>query len=136
MTDEINHLPSSPSGGTDGIIEANIAHIMLQRSLNYAVAVLTDRALPDIRDGLKPVARHLLYAAHRMGLRVSQKHRKAASLVGETMGKFHPHGDSSIYGALIFQIQQCGPSCTLSSTARATGARWTATVRRRCVTRK
>lgn len=106
MTDEINHLPSSPSGGTDGIIEANIAHIMLQRSLNYAVAVLTDRALPDIRDGLKPVARHLLYAAHRMGLRVSQKHRKAASLVGETMGKFHPHGDSSIYGALIFQIQQ------------------------------
>lgn len=89
----------------DGVITANIAETILSRMLNYSAAVLSDRALPDARDGLKPVARHLLYSAHEMGLRSTSKYRKSAALVGDTMGKYHPHGDSSLYGAAVYMAQ-------------------------------
>jgi DNA gyrase subunit A len=69
--------------------------------LNYSLSVIADRALPAAKDGLKPVARRILYAMHEMGLKKSSAHKKCARIVGEVMGKFHPHGDSAIYGALV-----------------------------------
>jgi DNA gyrase subunit A len=69
--------------------------------INYAMSVIVDRALPDVRDGLKPVQRRILYAMHEMGLASNRKHVKSAAVVGETMKKYHPHGDSSIYDAMV-----------------------------------
>lgn len=78
----------------------------IQRSyLNYAMSVIVSRALPDVRDGLKPVHRRILYAMHQMGLTSGSSYTKSAKIVGETMGKFHPHGDGPIYDALVRLVQ-------------------------------
>ncbi|MDE0925428.1 DNA gyrase subunit A, partial [Aurantimonas coralicida] len=78
----------------------------MQRSyLDYAMSVIVSRALPDVRDGLKPVHRRILYAMHGMGLTFNRPYRKSAGVVGEVMGKYHPHGDSSIYDALVRMAQ-------------------------------
>ena len=69
--------------------------------IEYAVAVNTDRAIPDTKSGLKPVAKRILYGAYNSGYSSSKQHVKCAKLVGDVMGSFHPHGDSSIYGALV-----------------------------------
>ena len=69
--------------------------------LDYAMSVITARALPDIRDGLKPVQRRILYAMQEMGLRHNQPHKKSARIVGEVLGKYHPHGDQAVYDALV-----------------------------------
>lgn len=69
--------------------------------IEYAVAVNTDRSIPDARTGLKPVAKRILYDAYTTGCTSSKPHVKCAAIVGDTMGRFHPHGDSSIYGALV-----------------------------------
>src|SRR5258708_7089406 len=74
---------------------------MRQAYLDYAMSVIVSRALPDGRDGLKPVQRRVLYAMHEMGLRSDRPYRKSAAIVGEVMGKYHPHGDASIYDALV-----------------------------------
>ena len=71
-----------------------------QSYLNYAMSVIVGRALPDARDGLKPVQRRILYAMLEMGVRHNQAFKKSARIVGETMGKFHPHGDSAIYDTM------------------------------------
>lgn len=71
------------------------------RYLNYSLSVITSRALPDVRDGLKPVQRRILYAMDQQGLSATSKHRKCATVVGDVMGKYHPHGDSAIYDALV-----------------------------------
>ena len=68
--------------------------------VNYAVEVITDRALPRVEDGLLPVQRRILYAMHEMGLSHTRPHKKSARVVGEVLGKFHPHGDASVYGSL------------------------------------
>ena len=73
--------------------------------LDYAMSVIVARALPDVRDGLKPVHRRILYAAHELGLRPNTPHKKCARLVGEVLGKFHPHGDSAVYDALVRMAQ-------------------------------
>ncbi len=73
--------------------------------LNYAVETIKDRALPDVRDGLKPVHRRILFTMHQMGLRSTAKYRKSARVVGDTMGKYHPHGDASIYDAMVRMAQ-------------------------------
>lgn len=74
----------------------------MQRSyLDYAMSVIVSRALPDVRDGLKPVHRRILYAMHKMGLRYPARYSKSAKIVGETMGKYHPHGDDPIYNSLV-----------------------------------
>ncbi|RZI58647.1 MAG: DNA gyrase subunit A, partial [Zymomonas sp.] len=79
----------------------------MQRSyLDYAMSVIVSRALPDVRDGLKPVHRRVLYAMHEMGLVWNRPFRKSAGVVGEVMGKFHPHGDASIYDALVRMAQE------------------------------
>ena len=78
----------------------------MQRSyINYSMSVITSRAVPDIRDGLKPVQRRVLYAMHMLGLNADKPHRKSARIVGDAMGKYHPHGDSSIYDALVVLSQ-------------------------------
>ncbi|MEN9580053.1 MAG: gyrase subunit, partial [Pseudomonadota bacterium] len=71
------------------------------RYLNYALSVITSRALPDVRDGFKPVQRRILYTMYQQRLMADAKHRKCAKVVGDVMGNFHPHGDSSIYDALV-----------------------------------
>src|SRR3989338_4401736 len=73
--------------------------------IDYAMSVIVQRALPDVRDGLKPVHRRVLYAMHDMGLKHSAKFRKSAQVVGEVMGKYHPHGDSAIYDTLARMAQ-------------------------------
>lgn len=87
------------------IIQTEYADCMKQSYLNYSMSVITARALPDIRDGLKPVQRRTLYAMHELGLSHDKPHRKCARIVGDTMGKYHPHGDSSIYEALVVMSQ-------------------------------
>ena len=69
--------------------------------IDYAMSVIASRALPDVRDGLKPVQRRVLYSMVELGNTPDKPHRKCARIVGDTMGKYHPHGDSSIYGALV-----------------------------------
>lgn len=81
------------------------ARMMKTAYLNYAVETIKDRALPDVRDGLKPVHRRILYTMHDMGLRSSAKYRKSARVVGDVMGKYHPHGDQAIYEAMVRMAQ-------------------------------
>ncbi|MBQ4045616.1 MAG: DNA topoisomerase 4 subunit A [Lachnospiraceae bacterium] len=89
----------------DKMITAGYSDTMRQSYLNYSMSVITARALPDIRDGLKPVQRRTLYAMHELALHYDRPHRKCARIVGDTMGKYHPHGDSSIYDALVVMSQ-------------------------------
>ncbi len=86
---------------TDNIIQLDFSEEMKTSFRNYAMSVIIDRALPDVRDGLKPVQRRILYAMTELGLEPKKPHRKSARIVGDTMGKYHPHGDTSIYDALV-----------------------------------
>lgn len=83
------------------IISANIEEKMKEAYLDYSMSVIVSRALPDVRDGLKPVHRRILYGMQQLGLAYNKPHRKSARLVGEVMGRFHPHGDSAIYDAIV-----------------------------------
>lgn len=83
------------------IIRTEYSDLMQKSYIDYAMSVICQRALPDIRDGLKPVQRRVLYAMDQLGLNYDKPHRKSARIVGDTMGKYHPHGDSSIYEALV-----------------------------------
>ena len=74
---------------------------MRQSYMQYAMTVIVGRALPDVRDGLKPVQRRILYAAHEMGMRPNSQYRKSARLVGDVLGKYHPHGDNAVYDAMV-----------------------------------
>ncbi len=87
------------------IISTEYSDEMRQSFINYSMSVITDRAVPDVRDGLKPVQRRVLYAMNELGLNSDKPHRKSARIVGDTMGKYHPHGDSSIYDALVVLSQ-------------------------------
>jgi len=79
----------------------NLEHEMKTSFISYAMAVIISRALPDVRDGLKPVHRRILYAMHELGVTPDKPYRKCARIVGDVLGKYHPHGDSSVYGALV-----------------------------------
>ncbi|RJR28961.1 DNA gyrase subunit A [Candidatus Microgenomates bacterium] len=83
------------------IIQVEIAEELSKSYLDYAMSVIVSRALPDIRDGLKPVHRRILFAMHQMGLHASSKHSKSAKVVGEVLGKYHPHSDTAVYDALV-----------------------------------
>ena len=85
----------------DKIKDVDLKNTMESSYINYAMSVIVSRALPDVKDGLKPVQRRILYAAMKMGATADKKTKKCATIVGETMGHYHPHGDSSIYGALV-----------------------------------
>lgn len=85
----------------DKIITAEISKTMKSSYIDYAMSVIVSRALPDVRDGLKPVHRRILYSMNEMGLAPNKAHKKSARITGDTMGKYHPHGDSAIYDALV-----------------------------------
>ena len=87
------------------IIRTEYSEIMQKSYIDYAMSVIVSRALPDVRDGLKPVQRRTLYDMYELGVRYDRPYRKSARIVGDTMGKYHPHGDSSIYGALVVMAQ-------------------------------
>lgn len=89
----------------DNVVDHQIKTLMEKNYLDYAISVITDRALPDIRDGLKPVHRRILYIMHCQNLGAGRPHVKSARVVGEVMGKLHPHGDSSIYDAAVVMAQ-------------------------------
>lgn len=87
------------------IIRTEYSDVMKKSYIDYAMSVIIARALPDVRDGLKPVQRRTLYDMHELGIRYDKPYRKCARIVGDTMGKYHPHGDSSIYEALVVMAQ-------------------------------
>ncbi|HWP32877.1 MAG TPA: DNA gyrase subunit A, partial [Solirubrobacterales bacterium] len=87
------------------IEERELTNEMRSSYLDYAMSVIVGRALPDVRDGLKPVHRRVLYAMHDLGLQPTRAYRKSAFIVGEVMGKYHPHGDSAIYDTLARMAQ-------------------------------
>ena len=89
----------------DKIIRSEYSEIMQKSYIDYAMSVIIARALPDIRDGLKPVQRRTLYDMYELGIRYDRPYRKSARIVGDTMGKYHPHGDSSIYDCLVVMAQ-------------------------------
>src|SRR5687768_7509469 len=91
-----------PGGGTEGVALHEAAQ---SRYLNYALSVITSRALPDVRDGLKPVQRRILYTMWQQNLTADTKHRKCAKVVGDVMGNYHPHGDSALYETLVRMAQ-------------------------------
>ncbi len=97
-------VPPPQTGGE--FIDRAIGDEMRESYLSYAMSVIVARALPDVRDGLKPVQRRILYAMHDMGIRPGSQYRKSARIVGEVLGKFHPHGDGSVYDALVRMAQQ------------------------------
>ncbi|WWR14533.1 DNA topoisomerase (ATP-hydrolyzing) [Lachnospiraceae bacterium JLR.KK008] len=90
----------------DRIIKTEYSEVMQKSYIDYAMSVIIARALPDVRDGLKPVQRRTLYDMHELGIRYDRPYRKSARIVGDTMGKYHPHGDSSIYEALVVMTQE------------------------------
>ncbi len=91
---------------SEQIIKSEFSEVMQKSYIDYAMSVICQRALPDVRDGLKPVQRRVLYAMQELGLSADRPHRKCARIVGDTMGKYHPHGDSSIYDALVVMEQE------------------------------
>src|SRR5215813_13573206 len=97
-------------GGLDALTgrieERELSTEMRSSYLDYAMSVIVGRALPDVRDGLKPVHRRVLYAMHDLGLQPNRAYRKCAFIVGEVMGKYHPHGDSAIYDTLVRLAQE------------------------------
>ena len=84
---------------------ASLEEEMKKSYLSYAMSVIVSRALPDVRDGLKPVQRRILYAMHDLGMRPGSSFKKSARLVGEVLGKYHPHGDSAVYEAMVRMAQ-------------------------------
>jgi DNA gyrase subunit A len=99
MADQLSILPS-------GQVIPTALHLEVQQSyLEYAMSVIVGRALPDARDGLKPVHRRILYAMHELGLTPDRPYRKCARVVGDVLGKYHPHGDQSVYDALVRMVQ-------------------------------
>lgn len=103
-------MPKDSSAEIDnniGMIKQRDIETEMQESyLDYAMSVIVQRALPDVRDGLKPVHRRILYAMHELGLRHNVKHRKSALVVGEVLGKYHPHGDQAVYQSMVHMAQE------------------------------
>ncbi|MEK7194359.1 MAG: DNA gyrase subunit A [Patescibacteria group bacterium] len=95
------HKQSLPAESGGRVVSRSIVSEMKESFIDYAMSVITDRALPDVRDGLKPVHRRILYAMNQIGLSASSKTRKSATVVGEVLGSYHPHGDASVYDAMV-----------------------------------
>ena len=108
------------------IVTSELVHEMTTSYMEYAMSVIVGRALPDVRDGLKPVHRRILYAMYEDGLTSDRPFKKSATCVGDVLGRYHPHGDQSVYDALV-RLAQDFPCAICSSTATETSAPWTAT---------
>lgn len=104
------------NGGENGtIVNTELHKEATEAYMSYAMSVLLGRALPDVRDGLKPVHRRILYALHELGLSSRKPHKKCARVVGEVLGKFHPHGDTAVYDSLVRMAQDFSLRCPLVS---------------------
>ena len=115
---------------SEKIIKTEYSEEMQRSYMNYSMSVITARAIPDARDGLKPVQRRVLYDMSELRINHDKPHRKSARIVGDTMGKYHPHGDSSIYETLVVLSQNpLWMATAISAPSRGTG-------RRPCVIRK
>src|SRR5690554_3976886 len=88
------------------VISINIEDEMKSAYIDYSMSVIVSRALPDVRDGMKPVHRRVLYGMHELGIRASSSYKKSARIVGEVLGKYHPHGDTSVYDAMVRMAQE------------------------------
>ena len=88
------------------LIPINIEDQMKSAYIDYSMSVIVSRALPDVRDGLKPVHRRVLYGMHDMGVKSTTAYKKSARIVGDVMGKYHPHGDSSVYDTMVRMAQE------------------------------
>src|SRR5512133_1952703 len=97
--------PDGPTGPGGNIQPINIEEEMRRSYLDYSMSVIIGRALPDIRDGLKPVHRRILYGMYELGLHYNRPTRKCAKITGDVMGKYHPHGNAAIYDALVRMAQ-------------------------------
>jgi len=117
------------------LIQHEIHNEMKNSYIDYAMSVIVARALPDVRDGLKPVHRRILYGMGQMGVTYDKPYKKSARIVGEVMGKYHPHGDSSIYDAMVRLAQDFSQGICWS-TDTETSVLLTETARRPCVTQK
>src|SRR5690606_37487591 len=114
---ENNLVPAS-----DRIIKINIENEMKTSYIDYSMSVIVSRALPDVRDGLKPVHRRVLYDMLDLGVTSSKPHKKSARIVGDVLGKYHPHGDSSVYGTMVRQAQEWSTRYTLVDGQRNFGS--------------
>ena len=107
MSEEnIEILESTNENLNSGILEVDLNHEMKESFLSYAMSVIVARALPDVRDGMKPVHRRILYAMHTLNNYSNQPHKKSARIVGDVIGKYHPHGDSAVYEAMVRMAQE------------------------------
>ncbi len=97
--------PQEESNESNKIIQVNIEEQMKTAYIDYSMSVIVGRALPDVRDGLKPVHRRVLYAMHELGINYNKPYKKSARIVGEVLGKYHPHGDTSVYDAMVRMAQ-------------------------------
>ncbi len=104
-SEEINKDSEDEKSIRDRVVDIDISKEMRKSYINYAMSVITDRALPDARDGLKPVHRRILYAMQQSGLTSSSRFRKSATVVGDVLGSYHPHGDQSVYDAMVKMAQ-------------------------------
>lgn len=102
-----------PTEDTNRIVPINIEDQMKQAYIDYSMSVIVGRALPDVRDGLKPVHRRVLFAMNELGIASNKAHKKSARIVGEVLGKYHPHGDSSVYDAMVRMAQPWSMSTVL-----------------------
>ena len=108
MSEETNNQPQAPNANVDlfgNIQERDIAGEMRSYYIDYAMSVIVGRALPDVRDGLKPVHRRVLYSMNEMGLKYNKAYKKSARVVGDVLGKYHPHGDTAVYDTLVRMVQ-------------------------------
>ncbi len=108
MTEEMSNQPQAQNANVDlfgNIQERDIAGEMRSYYIDYAMSVIVGRALPDVRDGLKPVHRRVLYSMNEMGLKYNKAYKKSARVVGDVLGKYHPHGDSAVYDTLVRMVQ-------------------------------
>ena len=103
MKEENNNEKMKEMG--ERILGTSIVDQMKQSYIDYAMSVITDRALPDVRDGMKPVHRRVIFAMHKNGLYSSAKFQKSARVVGDVIGKYHPHGDTAVYMTMVGMAQ-------------------------------
>ena len=101
-----NTITPEDNSSTDKISSVSLVEEMKKSYLDYAMSVIVSRALPDCRDGLKPVHRRILYAMNESGYNFNKPYKKSARIVGDVMGKYHPHGDSAIYYSMVRMAQE------------------------------
>src|SRR5215213_3055433 len=100
------NLQPQETNDINRIISVNIEEQMKMAYIDYSMSVIVGRALPDVRDGFKPVHRRILYAMNKLGLVYNRPHKKSARIVGEVLGKYHPHGDTAVYDAMVRMAQE------------------------------